>query len=452
MPARPPGPKPRFLIGNIPLASRDPLALFMRWAREYGDIFYYRAGWIHVYFLNRPDLIDLVLVRNHANLRKDHVVQNSRWFFGNGLLTSEGEEWKRQRRFAQPAFYRERITSYGNLMTNYAEQMLSSWQDGATVDMHQEMMNLTLRIVVRALFGVEPAKSEEISAALNTMMRNTSGLRLLLPPVARRLPLPGMGDVRRAVKQLNDTVAAIINVRRVGWDQHSEDLLSMLTSARDEDGAHLSASEIRDQVLTFLLAGHETAALAVSWTWYLLSQNREAERKLHQELDNVLGGRAASVEDLRLLVYTDRVLKESMRLYPPAWSLAREVANEFHVEGYRIPAGANVVMSQWILQHDARYFKDPDKFDPERWDTEACHRLPRFAYFPFGGGPRQCIGAGFANMEAVLLLATIASQFEMRLVKDHPIVPVPSFTLRPRYGILMTLNRRKATVGLPHAS
>lgn len=212
---RPPGPRPHFLIGNMPLASRDPLGIFTSWAREYSDIFYYRAAWIHVYFLNRPDLIDFVLVRNHSNLRKDHVVQNSRWFFGNGLLTSEGEEWKRQRRLAQPAFYRERITSYAGIMTDYTEQMLSGWRDGATLDVHQEMMNLTLRIVVRSLFGVEAGKSGEISGALNTMMRQTAGIRLLFPPAARRLPLPGMGAVRRAVKHLNDTVMGIINIRRV---------------------------------------------------------------------------------------------------------------------------------------------------------------------------------------------------------------------------------------------
>jgi cytochrome P450 len=439
---RPPGPKPHFLIGNMPLASPDPLAVMTRWAREYGDIFYYRAGWIHVYFLNRADLIECVLVRNHSNLLKDRVVRNSRWFFGDGLLTSEGEAWKRQRRLAQPAFHHERVTSYAGIMTDYTEQMLSGWHDGAIIDVHQEMMNLALRIVVRTLFGVEAEETDKISGALNTMMRHTAGVRLLLPPVARRLPLPGMVDVRRAVKQLNDTVSGIINIRRAHCEQHSEDLLSMLIAARDEDGSAMSASEVRDQVLTFLLAGHETTALALSWTWYLLSQNPEVENKLHQELDSVLGRRPPNASDVMSLIYTDRVIKESMRLFPPAWSLAREVAKEFEVEGYCIPTGANVVMSQWILQRDPRFFRDPVKFDPDRWATEACQKLPRFAYFPFGGGARQCIGAGFAMMEAVLLLATIATQFKLRLVKDHPVVPVPSFTLRPKYGIRMSLHRR----------
>jgi cytochrome P450 len=441
---RPPGPKPHFLVGNMPLASRDPLTVFTRWAREYGDIFYYRAGWIHVYFLNRPDLIEFVLVRNHSNLLKDRVVQNSRWFFRDGLLTSEGEEWKRQRRLTQPAFHRDKVISYAGMMTDYTEHMLSAWQNGAIIDVHQEMMNLTLRIVVRALFGVEAEDVCKISGALNTMMRHTAGVRLLLPPLARKLPIPGMADVRRAVKHLNESVSGIIKIRRARREENSGDLLSMLIAARDEDGSAMSTTEIRDQVLTFLLAGHETIALALSWTWYLLSQNPQAEDKLHQELDTLLRGRGADAADLTSLIHTDRVIKESMRLYPPAWSLAREVAKEFEVEGYRIPVGANVVMSQWILQRDPRFFRDPTRFDPDRWAPEACQKLPRFAYFPFGGGPRQCIGTGFAMMEAVLLLATIAARFELRLIEDHPVVPVPSFTLRPKYGIRMRLKRRRA--------
>jgi cytochrome P450 len=261
----------------MPLANRDPLTVFTRWAREYGDIFYYRAGWIHVYFVNRPDLVDFVLVRNNSNLHKDKVVQNSRWFFGNGLLTSEGDDWKRQRRLTQPAFHREKVASYTGLMTSYAEHMLALWEDGAVLDVHHEMMNLTLRIAVRTLFGVEADEVTDVSAALNTMMRNTAGIRLLLPPFARKLPLPGMAGVRKAVKQLNDTVYGIIEARRRS-KQDSGDLLSLLLAVRDEDGSAMSDTQVRDEVLTFLLAGHETTALALSWTWYLLSQNPDARQ------------------------------------------------------------------------------------------------------------------------------------------------------------------------------
>ena len=442
MPHRPPGPKPHFLIGNMPLASPDPLAVYARWAREYGDIFYYRAGWIHVYFLNHPELIESVLVRNHQNFQKGRVIRNSRWFFGDGLLTSEGQHWKRQRRLAQSAFHRDRIVSYANVMTNYAEQMLSHWQDGAIIDVHQEMMRLTLRIVVRALFDVEAEETEEISRSLNVMMRNSTGARLILPPFFRQLPLPGMFELRRAVSKLKDTVNRIIELHRRN-EGDSGDLLSVLMEARDEDGSRMDDQQLRDEVMTFLLAGHETTALALSWTWYLLSQNQQVEHKLHQELDRVLGGRVPTVSDLSSLTYTERVIKESMRLYPPAWSVARTVINDFELGGYRIPAGANVVMSQWIMHRDPRFFSDPEKFDPDRWSNDNLQKLPKFAYFPFGGGPRQCIGSSFAMMEAVLLLATIAARFQLSNVEGKSVVPVPSFTLRPKEGICVTLRKRR---------
>jgi len=442
MPTRPPGPEPHFLIGNMPLASRDPLAVLTRWARQYGDIFYYRAAWIHVYFLNHPDLIESVLVRNHPNLLKDRVIQNSRWFFGDGLLTSEGEEWKRQRRLTQPAFHRDRVASYAGIMTGYAQQMLTRWRDGTVIDVHHEMMKLTLRIVVRSLFNVEAEEDEKISRSLNVMMRHSAGVKMLFPSYFRRLPLPGMSEIRGAVKQLNHTVLAIINERRQRTDPESNDLLSLLMQARDEDGSRMTDKQLRDEVMTFLLAGHETTALALSWCWYLLSRNPEAEAKLHAELDAVLGRRLPAYSDLPALRYSERVVKESMRLYPPAWSLAREVATPFEVGGYWLPAGANVVMSQWIMHHDSRFFSDPEKFDPDRWGREEYQTLPKFAYFPFGGGNRQCVGAGFAMMEAVLLLATVASKFQLKVIEDHPVVPVPSFTLRPKQGIKVTVRQR----------
>jgi cytochrome P450 len=440
---RPPGPKPRFLIGNMPLASPDPLTVFTSWAKEFGDIFYYRAAWLHVYFLSHPDLIEEVLVRNYRNFLKDRVVRKSRWFFGEGLLTNEGDSWLRQRRLSQPAFHRERVSSYANIMTDYAGQMLATWQAGETRDIHQEMMRLTLRIVVRALFNVEAEQTEEISSAMNFVMRNTTGIRMLLPPIARYLPTPQMIGFRRAVRHLDETVYGIIGRHRARQED-SGDLLSMLMSARDEDGSHMSDKQLRDEVLTFLLAGHETTALALTWTWHLLAQHPDVEATLHEELDRVLGGCLPEFSDLPQLPYTERVIKESMRLYPPAWSLARTVISDFELRGYRMPAGANLVMSQWIVHRNPTYFPDPERFNPDRWLAERSQKLPRFAYFPFGGGPRQCIGASFAMMEATLLLATIAQRFRLRTQPDHPVVPIPSFTLRPKYGIRMALEARQS--------
>jgi cytochrome P450 len=407
-------------------------------------MFYYRAAWIHVYFFNHPELVEAVLVRNYQNFLKDHVVRKSRWFFGQGLLTNEGESWLRQRRLSQTAFHRERVASYTKIMTDQAREMLSSWRSGEIRDVHQEMMQLTLRIVVGALCNVEPEEIGKISWAMNVLMRNSVGIRLLLPPTARFLPTPAMIEFRHAVRQLDQTVYRIISLRRQN-ERDMGDLLSMLMQARDEDGSRMSDKQLRDEVMTFLIAGHETTALALSWSWHLLGQYPDAERQLHNELDRVLGGRTPEFSDLRNLPYIERIIKESMRLYPPAWSLARTVVEEFEVAGYRIPAGANVVMSTWIMHRDPRYFPNPEIFDPDRWLTERSQKLPRFAYFPFGGGPRQCIGSSFAMMEAMLLLATIAQSFQFRAVPEHSVVPVPSFTLRPKYGIRMTLETRQSS-------
>jgi cytochrome P450 len=427
------------LIGNIPLASPAPLDTFTRWAAQYGDIFYYRAAWLHVYFLNRPDLIECVLARNPQNFMKDRVVQNSRWLLGTGLLTAEGDAWKRQRRLIQPAFARDRIEAYARCMTDSAEQMLTAWRPGSVVDIHQEMMSLTLRVVVRALFELETMETGEISRSLNTIMLNSIGGRLLFPPFFRYLPLPGMRDVRRAVNNINAAVYEIIRQRRSSDKQASQDLLSILMHARDEDGSRMTDEQVRDELMTFLLAGHETTALALSWALYMLSRNDEAEEKLHEEVDRVLAGRLPSVFDLPSLLFIESIVKETMRLYPPAWSVARTAINDFELDGYRVPAGANIVMSQWIMHRDQRFFSEPEKFEPDRWSTSACQNLPRFAYFPFGGGPRQCIGASFATIEAVLILGTIARRFRLVAVDKTPVLPVPSITLRPKDPIRMRI-------------
>jgi cytochrome P450 len=519
---RPPGPKPRFLIGNLPLAAPAPLETFAQWAAEYGDIFYYRAAWLQVYFLNRPDLIDYVLVKNPQNFLKDRVVQNSRWLLGSGLLTAEGDDWKRQRRLIQPAFSRERLAAYAQCMTEAAGQMLAGWRPGAVVDIHQEMMRVTLRVVVRALFESETAGTEAISRSLNTVMQNSVGIRLILPGVFRYLPLRGMSDVRHAVSEMNSAVYEIIRQRRGAADSGARDLLSILMNAHDDDGSRMSDEQLRDEVMTFLLAGHETTTLALSWAFYLLSQHPEPEAKLHEEVDRLTGEKVVSMSaeshtfqtkecvghpeisqsptpaneagmghpsamadpaqpkvsippylrfasgrtghpstlghpnevkpssgmghpafsDMSALTYTESVIKETMRLYPPAWSVARTAINDFELDWYRIPAGANIVMSQWIMHRDARFFPEPEKFDPARWGRPECQNLPRFAYFPFGGGPRQCIGASFAMTEAVLILATIARRFRLVWVDQAPVQPVPSLTLRPKQGIRMRIEER----------
>ena len=446
----PPGPKPRFLIGNMPLASADPLARFETWAREYGDIFHYRAAWLPVYFLNHPDYIETVLVTQQHNFLKDRVIQNSRWFLGQGLLTNEGSSWLRQRRLSQPAFHRDRMALYAKTITEYSQEAASSWRNGAVRDVHQDMMELTLRIVAKVLFGVEVGEqTQRVSHALNLLMKHSSGVRMILPPIIRYVPLPTLIRMRRAINRLDETVYSIIRLRRTSGED-TGDLLSMLIAARDEDGSQMSDRQLRDEVMTFLLAGYETTALALSWMWYLLSENSSAEATLHQELAAVLNGRVPGFDDLPRLRFTEAVVKETMRLYPPAWSVAREAACDVEIAGYRIPAGSNVVMSQWIMHRDKRYFADPHKFDPSRWLNGSTQRLPRYAYFPFGGGPRLCIGASFAMMEAMLVLATIAQKFRFRVIPGHPVKPVPSITLRPQLGIMMQVHKMSDNLPEPN--
>jgi cytochrome P450 len=439
----PPGPKSKSLLGNMPLAGPDPLGIYSRWAAEYGGIFHYRFLWNHIYFLSDPDYIDYVLVRNASNFIKDRTTRNSRWLLGDGLLLSEGEPWMRQRRLIQPAFHRDRIAGYAAIMTGYTRDMVAGWRSGATMDIHSEMMQLTLRVVIRSLFGMETVETEAISRSMNLAANDNTGIRLLMPPWLRTLPWPGTRELRRAVDNLNRAVAHIIAQRRQS-KQGGGDLLAMLMAAQDEDGSGMSDKQIRDEVMTFFLAGHETTALALSWALYLLSRNPDAEQKLHEELDRVLGARAAELRDLPALIWTDCVIKEAMRLYPPAWAMGRSALKDFELGGYAIPKGAIIAMSQWVVHRDARHFPTPEKFDPGRWTAERAQKLPRFAYFPFGGGQRQCIGNTFATMEAVLALATIAQRFRVGVAADYIATPAPGFTLRPRGGIPAEITERVA--------
>jgi cytochrome P450 len=292
------------------------------------------------------------------------------------------------------------------------------------------------------LFSVEVAdETGKVAGALNVLMKYGSGGKMVLPAFLRYLPLPSLLQVRRAVRQLDEIVYGIIRQHRKTGGS-SGDLLSMLLAAQDEDGSRMTDQQLRDEAMTFLLAGHETTALSLSWIWFLLNDHPEVEKKLHEELRTLLGGRMPETQDLARLTYTEKVVREAMRLYPPAWGVARTALKDCEIAGFRIPAGANVVMSQWVMHRDPRFYSDPEKFDPDRWSPENTQRLPRFAYFPFGGGPRLCIGASFAMMEATLLLAAIAQRFRIRLVPGHPVIPVPSITLRPKNGIRVVVHRR----------
>jgi cytochrome P450 len=393
------------------------------------------------YLLSRPDLIEHVLVENNRNFTKTRILRKNRRLLGEGLLTSEGELWRRQRRLAQPAFHRKRVAAYGEVMAAFAERSLEAWRDGETIDIHEEMVRLTLEVVAKCLFDADVgAEAKDIGRAIKVALEDFSSQRRLIR-VPKSIPTPRNVRFEAAARRLDGIVRTIIEERRRSEEDRG-DLLSMLMLARDEGGDRMTDKQLRDEVMTLFLAGHETTANALSWTLWLLSSNAAAEAKLAEELGRVLGGRAPTVEDLPDLSYAERVVKESMRLYPPAWVMGREAIGECEVGGYRMPAGTTAFMSQWVVHRDPRYHPDPERFEPDRWTAGYEEGLPRFAYFPFGGGPRQCIGASFAMTEARLILATIAQRFRMELAPGQSVEPYPSITLRPKEGIRMTLVER----------
>ncbi|HTT77933.1 MAG TPA: cytochrome P450 [Candidatus Binataceae bacterium] len=422
---------------------RNPLQTIGRDWPRYGDVTRYRFGAMQVFLVVHPDGVKRVLQENHRNYVKSFDYQILKRLLGEGLLTSEGRLWLRQRRLMAPMFHRQRIAEFGATMVDCTLKMLDQWNSlastGNTFDACSEMMRLTLEIVARVLFKVEIGGELAHEIGRDVTIANERfgqfDLGTLLPwlPTLRNL------QFRRATRSLNAIVGGIIaSRRRIGQDRG--DLLSLLLSARDEDtGEAMSDQQIRDEVVTLILAGHETTANALAWTWYLLSQNPEVELKLHAELAEVLGGRTPAVADLPNLRYTSKVIDESMRLYPPAWSVGRSPIADDEILGFHIPKGSTVMLSQWLTHRHPDFWEDPERFDPERFKPARADNRPRYAYFPFGGGPRQCIGNAFALTEANLILAAVAQKYRLRLVPGQRVEPLALVTLRSRYGLKMTL-------------
>lgn len=434
----PPQPKGNLLTGHLAPMSRDPLGRLTRFAREYGDVVRLRLLHLPALLVSHPGLIAEVLVARNAQFTKSMDLRSTQMVLGEGLLTSEGERWRRWRRRMQPAFHQECIAAYSAVMTASAREISSRWNEGETRDLRREMTGLTLRSATRALFGADLAAEEErIGRAIDALCRlfDVSSAWVYLLP--NYLPTPTHVRGLLAIQRLERLIARIVATRRARGRTGGDLLGMILEAAEGEDGRI-----VRDQVMTLLIAGHETTSAALSWTWYLLAQHPEAEAKLHRELETVLGGREPRFDDLPRLPYAGRIIDESLRLYPPAWLVGREAAENTEIGGYPVPRGTTVYMSQWIVQRDARFYPQPERFDPDRWTEEFSRQLPSFAYFPFGGGPRVCIGAAFARTEAVLALATIAQQFRFSLVPGARVTPWPSVTLRPRQGVPVVVHRR----------
>ena len=443
-PDRPPGSGVRYPGQFMVEIARNPLAMMIAMREAHGDIAHWRIGPQHLYLFSHPDLIRDVLVTNGRNFHKSRGLERAKRLLGNGLLTSEGEFHLRQRRLAQPAFHKQRIASYAATMGEYATRTSDRWNDGETLDMHTEMMRLTLGIVGRTLFDADvESEAAEIGEALTTAFESFNFAMLPFTEILEKLPLPAVRRFNSARDTLDRTIYRMIEERRRSGEDKG-DLLSMLLMATDTegDGTGMNDLQLRDEALTIFLAGHETTANALTWTWYLLSQHPEVEQRLHAEVDRALSGRAPTFEHMQSLPYTRMIFAESMRLYPPAWAIGRRALEPFEARGFTIPKRSVVLMSQYIIHRDERFFPDPERFDPERWTSEAIASRPKFSYFPFGGGSRVCIGEQFAWMEGVLLIAALAQRWRMRLVPGHEVEVQPLITLRPKHGMRMTLEKR----------
>ncbi len=431
--------------------QRDMLGTISEQFRIYGDTYAIRFKKGVQIVLSNPDHIHQVLVTDAHKYHKGPDYSNPNigltFFLGNGLLTNEGEFWKRQRRLIQPAFHARRIEAYADTMVAYAQQTMAGWRDGMAVEVDDAMMNLALNIVAKTLFSSDVSgDAERIGSAMTVLQHMAADIQL----IPHWVPTPARFRRQRALRDLDAIVYRLIAEWRESGDDRG-DLLSMLLLARDDDGEGMTDKQVRDEAVTIMLAGHETTANAMNWTWVLLAQNPDVEAKLHDELDRVLGDRPPTLENLKRLPYTDMVVKESMRLYPPAYGFSRWAIEDTQIGNYDVPKGSVVGVSTYATHHDPRWWDAPERFLPERFSEESEKQLPRYAYLPFGGGPRVCIGNSFAMMEARLLLATMAQRYRLRLAPGQIVGTDPLITLRPKGGLRMTVEDRKPTMrgGIP---
>jgi cytochrome P450 len=440
----PPSVKPNWIGGHFRQFRKSPIGFF-NILKKLGDVTHFKMGPQLAFFVNHPDLVRDILITNHAKFEKGRALKRAKNLLGEGLLTSEHQFHLRQRRMIQPAFHRQRINNYANAMIEFAEKMSNEWQDGKEYDISQEMMRLTLNIVGKTLFNANVAdEADDVGKAMTDLVELFDYLVLPFSEILEKLPFPQSIRFRKAKKSLNTIIYDIINERRKSGED-TGDLLSMLLLAQDEDdGGQMNDEQIRDECLTLFLAGHETTANALTFTWYLLSQNPEIEAKFHAEIDQVLENRTPTPEDYPKLKFTEAVLAESMRLFPPAWAIGRLAIEEHEVNNYKIPKNSLILLSPAIAHRDERFWEDAETFKPERFMHENAVKEAsnKFIYFPFGGGVRRCIGEQFAWMEGVLLLATLGKKWKLKLNPEQKIVMQPMITLRSKYGMKMQIEKR----------
>lgn len=441
--ALPPTVKADLLGGHFRSFRKNPTD-FLTKMSALGDVTTFKVGKVQAFLINHPDLIRDLLVTNHSKFIKGRALQRAKSFLGEGLLTSEKEFHLRQRRMIQPTFHRARIAEYAKAMIEFSAKMSDEWRDGEVRDIDHEMMRLTLNIVGKTLFNADVEKdASEVGAAMTTIVSMFNFMLFPFSEYLEKLPLPPIIRLKKARKTLDDVIYKIIDERRKSGED-AGDLLSMLLVAQDEEtGGAMTDKQVRDEALTLFLAGHETTANALAWTFYLLSQNPEAEGKFHRELDEVLDNKSLSPEDYPRLKFTEAVLAESMRLFPPAWTLGRVAIDEHELGGFVIPKDSLVLASQFITHRDARFWENPEKFIPERWENLSIKEAGnKFIYFPFSKGVRSCIGESFAWMEGVLLLASLSRNWKLSLMPEQKVALQPMITLRPKYGMKMRIEKR----------
>jgi cytochrome P450 len=440
--ALPPGPRTGWILGHTFAYMRDPLGFLADAVRTHGDLVRLRLGNVTTYVLVNPAHIEYVLRTHHENFIKDRLTQTISPLVGQGLLTSEGDYWKRQRRLARPAFQHHQIQRYADQMVDRTRRMFSHWGDGEERELHSQLSKLTLAIVAATLFDADVgADAEVVGSSLEVVMDYYfNPMRWFR--IREHLPLPSTRRYRGAIGRIDEIMYRLIRERRAGGGE-TGDLISRLIAAREDDGTGgMSDRQIRDEAVTIFLAGHETTALALFYTLHLLALHPEVESRLAEEISRVLSGRLPTAADVPELPYTEWVVREAMRLYPPAWGIAREALEDCEIGGYRVPRGTQLFLVQYLVHRDPRWFEDPEAFRPERWAGDLIKRLPRCAYFPFGDGPRICIGNHFAMMEAVLVLATIVQRHRIAVLPDQTIELFPTITLRPRRGLRVRLEPR----------
>jgi cytochrome P450 len=441
----PPGPRSKIPLGHLFSFRRDSIGFLKRIANDYGDIVHFKIGPIRIVLLNHPELIKEVLTTQHQNFSKGRPLQMAKELLGEGLLTSEGEFHKRQSRLIQPAFHRNMIESFVPAMMKCVTRLMNSWEDGMEVEIKDEMTRTSIEIAGMTLFNSDiEHETPEISKALDTATSLFGRIPLPFSEWLLKIPLPDTLRFFRAKKRLDGTINRMINERRRNKIDNG-DLISLLLRSQNEkaDGGGMSDQQIRDEAITLFLTAFDTTSTALTWTWYLLSQNPEAEAELHEELDRVLNGRLPTAEDIAQLKYTRMVIGESMRIYPPSYVIPRQALEDFPIDKYIVPRGSIVLVSPYLIHHDPRFYPEPEKFNPRAWEKHSHGQNSKYEYFPFSRGPRSCIGEPFAWMQGILVLASIAQSWRIKLVPDHPVELLPLINLRPKYGIKMTLHRRK---------